>query len=85
MAFEQISQNDKVRLNQFLDSGMKVKQEIADLTEGLKDTAKTLAEEFNVKPGVLMKALNAAWKSNIDEQKESIDQVEAILDATGRR
>ncbi|RYD67641.1 MAG: hypothetical protein EOP83_02425 [Verrucomicrobiaceae bacterium] len=85
MSLDQLSQNDKVRLNQFMDSGMKVKQEMQDLAEGLKDTAKALAEEFNVKPGVLMKALNAAWKSNIDEQKESMDQVEAILDATGRR
>lgn len=85
MSLDQLSQNDKVRLNQFMDAGMKVKQEIQDLSEGLKDNAKALAEEFNVKPGVLMKALNAAWKSNIDEQKESIDQVEAILDATGRR
>ncbi len=85
MAFDQLSSNDKVRLNQFMDQGMKVMQEISDLRDGLKDTAKSLAEEFDVKPALLMKALRSAWKASIDDEKAEIDQVENILEATGRR
>lgn len=85
MAFDQLSSNDKVRLNQFMDQGMKVMQEITDLRDGLKDTAKSLAEEFDVKPALLMKALRSAWKASIDDEKAEIDQVENILEATGRR
>ncbi len=85
MAFDQLSSNDKVRLNQFMDDGMKTMQEITDLRDGLKDVAKSLAEEFDVKPALLMKALRSAWKASIDDEKAEIDQVENILEATGRR
>lgn len=84
MAFEDISRDDKQKLNSFMDAGMKVLQEVSDLKEGLRDTAKTLAEEFDTKPGTLMKALNAAFKANIEEQKTGLEEVESILIATGR-
>ena len=85
MAFDTLSSNDKVRLNQFFDEGMKTLQEIDDLKEGLKDVAKNLAEEFDVKPALLMKALNSARKANIDEQRDEMSALETLLEACGRR
>jgi hypothetical protein len=85
MALDQLSRDDKIRLNQFIEAAMKIFQDIADQQAGLKDQAKALAEEFDVKPGVLMKAARAAFKANIDDQKDEIDTVENILAATGRR
>lgn len=85
MSLEQLSSNDKVRLKDFMDQGLKVLQEVQDLNDGLKDTAKNLAEEFSVKPAVLMKALRVAFKSSMDEEKEKVDMVENILEASGRR
>lgn len=84
MAFEQLSSNDRVRLNDFMDSGLKILQEVEDLKEGLKDTTKALAEEFDIKPGILTQALNRARKSNLDEARDTLDLVESILQATGR-
>ena len=84
MAFDNLSSDDKQKLNSFMDAGMKVLQEVSDLKEGLRDTAKNLAEEFETKPGTLMKALTAAFKANIEEQKEGLEQVETILQVTGR-
>lgn len=85
MSLDTLSANDKVRLKDFMDQGLKVLQEVQDLNDGLKDTAKNLAEEFDVKPGVLMKALRVAFKSSLDEEKEKVDMVENILEASGRR
>ncbi len=76
--------SDKVKLDQFMNDGLKVLQEIADLRDGLKDTAKALAEELDVKPAVLNKALRTAFKSSMEDQKEELDQVETILVTTGR-
>lgn len=85
MSLDTLSANDKVRLKDFMDQGLKVLQEVKDLNDGLKDTAKNLAEEFDVKPAVLMKALRVALKSSMDEEKEKVDMVENILEASGRR
>lgn len=84
MSLDNISNNDQTRLKQFMDQGLNVLQEIADLRDGLKDTAKNLAEELGVKPAVLNKSLRAAFKSTLEDQKEELDQVETVLVTTGR-
>lgn len=84
MAFDQLSSNDKARLNSFMDGALKVLQEIDDLKAGLNDTAKALAEEFNTKPSRLLKAARHAYKASINDAKEEVAEIENILDATGR-
>lgn len=83
--FEQISSADKQRLKDFVESGLKVLQEIEDLKGGLKDTTKALSEEFDVKPAILNKVLKHAFKSSLDEEKDEVSIVENILEAVGRR
>lgn len=85
MSLDQLTSNDKTKLSQFIEQGMKVLQDIADQKAGLKDVAKNLAEELQVKPATLMKALNSAFKADIDAQREQMTEVETILEATGRR
>jgi hypothetical protein len=82
---ETLSANDRVKLNQFMDGAMRVFQETDDLKLGLKDTAKTIADEFGWKPGVLLKAARVAYKSSIEEDKIAFDTMEEILVVTGRR
>lgn len=84
MSLSTPTNDDKIKLDRFMDDGLKVLQEIADLRGGLKDTAKALAEELGVKPSVLNKALSTAFKSSMEDQKEELDQVENILVTTGR-
>jgi hypothetical protein len=84
MSLDTLSNADKTKLQQFMDQGLNVLQEITDLRDGLKDTAKNLAEELGTKPAVLNKALRAAFKSTLEDQKEELDAVESVLISTGR-
>ncbi len=86
MTNEQIdlSYEDVRRIKSFIDSGLAVVQQVEDLNAGLKDTAKTIAEEINIKPAVLMKALRVAFKASISEEKTRYEHVETILAAAGR-
>jgi inorganic pyrophosphatase len=84
MSLDQMSSNDKVRLNQFFDATQKNLQEIEDLKASMSDMAKALAEEFNIKPALLLKAARVAFKSSLQDDKEVAEQIEAILVATGR-
>jgi len=81
---ENLNQNERAKVKEWIDAGLKVKQEINDLSEGLKETTKALAEELEVKPAVLNKALRAAFKANIEEERDTVTQVEVILHAAGR-
>jgi DNA-binding SARP family transcriptional activator len=84
MSLDQLSNTDSQKLKDFMTQGLSVLQDIADLRDGLKDTAKNLAEELGVKPAVLNKALTTAFKSSLEDQKEVMDQVESVLISTGR-
>jgi len=81
---ETLSTNDRIRLNQFMDSALRVFQETDDLKDGLKDTAKVLAEEFGWKPALLMKAARIAYKVSREAEKEAHNVVDEILEVTGR-
>ena len=80
---DSISPDDKKKLENFIDAAKRVLQEIADLRDGLKDTAKALGEDLNVKPALLMKAGRVAFKSSLEDEKTSHDTVEEILTITG--
>lgn len=81
---DSIGPDDKKKLEAFLEAGLRVTQEIADLREGLKDTAKTLAAELGLeKPALLLKAVRTAFKSSLEDDKNIQDTVEDILTITG--
>jgi hypothetical protein len=85
MSLDTLSNEEKTKLKNLVDQGLKVLQEISDLQEGLKDTVKNVAEELDIKPAILNKALKAAFKASIDDDKEQVDTIEEILVVTGRR
>lgn len=85
MSLDTLSDSEKTKLKNLVDQGLKVLQEISDLQEGLKDTVKNVAEELDIKPAILNKALKAAFKASIDDDKEQVDTIEEILVVTGRR
>ena len=80
-----ITQSDKDRLVRLIDEGVKVNQEIEDLREGLKETVKAIAEELEIKPSLLNKAIRVAHKGDWDMRQDEMDDLEAILNATGRK
>lgn len=85
MSIETLTNEERLKLKRIIDDGVKIKQECADLMGGLKDAAKALAEELNLKPAIINKAINAAFKANLDETKQAVDDVEEVLTLTGHR
>lgn len=77
-------QEDIARIKQLLAEGSQVLQEIDDLNEGLTDTIKAIAEEIEVKPAQLKKAIRVAHKNSMIEEREKLDEVEDILQAAGK-
>lgn len=76
---------EKAKLTQLINEGMRVLQEVSDLQEGLRDTVKAIAEELNVKPSLLSKAIKTAHKSSFTEQQSEMEDLETILITVGRK
>ena len=55
-----LTSNDKTKLKQILEEGVKITQEVEDLKGSLKDAVKALAEELEIKPAIINKAIRAA-------------------------
>lgn len=58
-------------------------QEIQDLTEGLNETIKAVAEELEIKPAIIRKAIKIALKDQWDQVFREFDDLETIVDISG--
>lgn len=76
---------DKEKLVQLIREGIQVSREIDSLKEGLSDTVKALAQEWEIKPSVLKKAIKTAYKAEWDKTENEHQQLEHILDASGMK
>jgi len=75
---------EKAKLERLVSEGSTVLREIEDLNEGLKDTVKAVAEELNIKPSVINRAIKIAHKGDWSAHNEDWAEIEAILDITKR-
>ncbi len=80
-----ITQEQKLKLIQIVNEGVAVMQDIEDLNEGLSETIKAVAEEMEIKPTILKKAIRTAQKGTFQNQYEDFDTLETILDTVGRK
>ena len=80
-----ITQEQKAKLTQIVNEGTAIFQEIDDLTEGLNETIKAIAEEMEIKPAILKKAIKTAQKGTFQNQHDDFDTLETILDTVGRK
>lgn len=74
---------EKIKIKQIVAEGVTVMQEISDLTDGLNDTIKAVAEELEVKPSVIKKAIRIALKDEWDKVFKEFDDLETIVDISG--
>ena len=74
----------KLKLMQIITEGMQVTHEIETLTGGLNDTIKAVAEELEIKPGVLKKAIKIAHKAEFGKAKQDHELLETILETVGK-
>jgi hypothetical protein len=72
------------KLKQLMNEGIQVTGEVDALKEGLKDTVKAIAEEMDMKPATLNKAIRIAYKNEFAQVQDSFSAVEEVLQATGR-
>ena len=77
-------QDEKQKLERLVNEGAQVMQEVEDLNTGLKDTVKAVAEELELKPAMINKAITIAHKDNYKSVNENMDIVESILTAAGK-
>ena len=73
---------EKAKLEKLINEGSLVLREVEDLQTGLKDTVKAVAEELQIKPAVINKAIKIAHKGNWQDHNEDWEEIEAILDIT---
>lgn len=73
---------EKAKLEKLISEGSIVMREIDDLKEGLSETVKAMAEELQIKPAVINKAIKIAHKGQWEQYNEDFQEIEAILDIT---
>lgn len=78
------SSEQKAKLNQVINEGIAVMQEVEDLNAGLSDTVKAIAESMDIKPTVLKKAIRIAHKSKLGEVNQDHEETVHILETVGK-
>ena len=75
---------EKAKLERLITEGSNVLRELEDLQEGLKETVKAVAEELQIKPSIINKAIRRAHKDNWKSHEDEWNEIEMILGVTKR-
>ena len=78
------SAEQKAKLTQMVNEGMQVMHEIETLNGGLSDTIKAVAEEMEIKPNILKKAIRLAHKAEFGKEQADQALLENILTTVGK-
>jgi len=80
-----INSEQKAKLKQVVTEAIATQTEVEDLTAGLNETLKSVAEELEIKPAILKKAIKVARKGNFADEEDDFDTLETLLDTVGRK
>jgi len=75
---------EKAKLERLVNEGVTVLQEIEDLQAGLKDTVKAVAEELDIKPAMINKAIKIAQKGDWSRVADEFDDLETLVVTVGK-
>lgn len=78
------NQDEKTKLTQIVNEGLSVLNEIETLNGGLNDTIKAIAEELDIKPSTLKRAIKIAYKSSLTQTNQDNEELNTILETVGR-
>lgn len=78
------SAEQKAKLTQLINEGIQVMMEVETLNGGLSDTVKAIAEELEIKPNVLKKAIRLAHKAEFGKEQQDHALLETILTTVGK-
>lgn len=74
---------EQAKLKQLVKDGWQTLEEIKSLQEGLNDTIKAVAEELDIKPSVIKKAIRTAMKDDWEQTAKDFSDLEDIVHTTG--
>jgi len=74
----------KIKLTRLVNEGMQTMHEIDTLNEGLNDTIRAVAEELEIKPAILKKAVKIAHKASLTQTNKDHEELVDILEAVGK-
>ena len=75
---------EKAKLERLVNEGVTVLQEVEDLNSGLKETVKAVAEELDIKPSLINKAIKSAQKGEWHKVSEEFDDLETLVVTVGK-
>jgi len=75
--------DEKAKLERLVREGVTVLQEVEDLQGGLKETVKAVAEEMDIKPSLINKAIKIAKNRDWDTHQDAYDDLETIVTTLG--
>jgi len=78
------SAEQKAKLTQMVNEGMQVMHEVETLNGGLSDTIRAVAEELEIKPNILKKAIRLAHKAEFGREQQDHALLETILTTVGK-
>ena len=84
MSSRMFGPEQKAKLVQVVTEGIAVMQEVEDLNARLSDTIKAIAEEMEIKPSILKKAVRIAFKSKLTDENADHEDLNTILETVGR-
>jgi len=74
---------EKAKLQRLVQEGVTVMQEVEDLNLGLKETVKAVAEELDIKPSLINKAIKIAQKRDWENHADAYDDLETLITTLG--
>ncbi len=74
---------EKAKLERLVKEGVTVMQEVEDLNTGLKETVKAVAEEMDIKPSLINKAIKIALKRDWENHYDAFDDLETLITTLG--
>lgn len=74
---------EKAKLTRLVQEGVNVLQEVEDLQTGLKDTVKAVAEELDIKPALINKAIKIAKNRDWDAHADAHEDLETLVATLG--
>jgi transposase-like protein len=84
MSDRTFSTEQKAKLTQIINEGMQIMHEVETLNGGLNDTIKAVAEEMEIKPAILKKAIKLAHKAEFGREQQDHELLETILTTVGK-
>ena len=84
MSVRNFNDAEKQKIIRLIREGSQVLGEVDDLKGGLRDTVKAVAEELELKPALINKAIAVAHKDNYKNLTDDLDTLESILVAAGK-